>query len=105
MAYGFAPHLVARAIPDAWKFASPEAVLEARITSAAEVLRRQLKDVPAADDGPVGELAPLLWQAVDGCRFDGRPLAAAWSSVPRPQDPFQSLWLAATVLREHRGDG
>ncbi len=40
-----------------------------------------------------------------GCRFDGRPLAAAWAAVPRPADPVGALWLAATVLREHRGDG
>jgi hypothetical protein len=100
MAYGFAPHLVARAIPDAWKFAAPEAILDARITSAAEALRRHLKDTADLE-----ELGEILWTAVDGCRFDGRPLAAAWSCVPRPEDPVASAWLAATVLREHRGDG
>lgn len=100
MAYGFAPHLVARAIPDAWKFAAPEAVLDARLTSAAQSLRGHLKDT--ADLEALGE---KLWQAVDGCRFDGRPLAAGWASVPRPEDPVASAWLAATVLREHRGDG
>jgi hypothetical protein len=42
---------------------------------------------------------------VAGCRFDGRPLAAAWAGVPRPGDPVGALWLAATALREHRGDG
>jgi hypothetical protein len=104
MAYGFAPHLVARAIPDAWKFATPEAVLDARIKSAGDALRVHLKTGPL-EGAPLEELAPLLGQAVDGCRFDGRPLAAAWSSVPRPEDPAQSAWLAATVLREHRGDG
>ena len=100
MAYGFAPHLIARAIPDAWKFAAPEAVLDARITSAAAALRRHLKDTTDLE-----ELGVILWAGVDGCRFDGRPLAAAWSCVPRPEDPVASTWLAATVLREHRGDG
>src|SRR5215469_8133128 len=42
--YGFAPHLIGRAIPDAWKFAAPEKVLEARIVGAAEALRNHLKD-------------------------------------------------------------
>jgi hypothetical protein len=42
---------------------------------------------------------------VAGCRFDGRPLAAAWAAVPRPDDPVAAMWLAATALREHRGDG
>ena len=98
--YGFAPHLIARAIPDAWKFAAPEAVLEARLAGAAQALRNHLKDT--AD---LAELGEALWRAVDGCRFDGRPLAAAWASVPRPEDPVVSAWLAVTVLREHRGDG
>lgn len=98
MAYGFAPHLIARAIPDAWKFAAPEAVLDARLTSAAEALRRHLKDTADLE-----ELGEILWAGIDGCRFDGRPLAAAWSCVPRPEDPVASTWLAATVLREHRG--
>jgi len=100
--YGFAPAMVARAIPDAWTFAAPSAVLAARLESAPEALRHHA-------DAPVlacaDELSELLCEAVAGCRFDGRPLAAAWSSVPRPSDPVAALWLAATVLREHRGDG
>jgi hypothetical protein len=102
MTFGFAPAMVARAIPDAWTFASPSAVLAARLTSAPEALRHHAD--PAALGG-VPELSGLLWEAVAGCRFDGRPLAAAWSSVPRPADPVADVWLAATVLREHRGDG
>jgi len=102
MAYGFAPAMVARAIPDAWKFASPEAVLRARLASAPEALRHHVDAVLLAS---VSELDGLLWEAVAGCRFDGRPLAAAWSCVPRPADPVASAWLAATILREHRGDG
>jgi hypothetical protein len=102
MAYGFAPAMVARAIPDAWRFADPAVVLDTRITAAADALREHL-------DGPslaaLAELADLLWVAVQGCRFDARPLAAAWSQVPRPADPVAAAWLAATILREHRGDG
>jgi hypothetical protein len=103
MTYGFAPGMVARAIPDAWRFASPEAVLDARLASAPEALRHHVG--AALLDGAAGELAELLWEAVKGCRFDGRPLAAAWAGVPRPGDPVGAVWLAATVLREHRGDG
>ncbi len=102
MAYGFAPSMVARAIPDAWRFATPSAVLEARLTSAAQALRQHVDEKLL---GCAGELSGLLWDAVAGCRFDGRPLAAAWSCVPRPPDPVGAAWLAATVLREHRGDG
>lgn len=102
MAFGFAPDMVGRAIPDAWKFADPATVLDARISGAAEALRHHL-DRPAL--ARLGELAGLLWEAIAGCRFDGRPLAAAWSQVPRPDDPVASAWLAATIVREHRGDG
>jgi hypothetical protein len=102
MTYGFSPAIVARAIPDAWTFASPEAVLAARLESAPQALRRHV-DGPLLDVAV--ELAGLLWQAIEGCRFDGRPLAAAWAGVPRPADPVGALWLGATVVREHRGDG
>jgi hypothetical protein len=102
MAYGFAPAMVARAIPDAWKLADPATVLDARVGSAAEALRHHL-DRPAL--ASLDELSGLLWEAIAGCRFDGRPLAAAWSQVPRPHDNVASAWLAATIVREHRGDG
>ncbi|VVJ19406.1 Uncharacterised protein [Amycolatopsis camponoti] len=97
--FGFAPAMVARALPDAWSFASPSAVLRARLSSVEAALSRVL--------GSAGhsELASLLERAVAACRFDGRPLAAAWSAVPRPPGVLGRLWLAATVLREHRGDG
>jgi hypothetical protein len=102
MAYGFAPAMVERAVPDAWKFADPAAVVVARIAGAADALRHHL-DQPEITS--LGELSGLLWEAIAGCRFEGRPLAAAWSQVPRPEDPVESAWLAATILREHRGDG
>jgi hypothetical protein len=102
MTYGFAPAMVARAIPDAWRFADPAAVLGARLASAPAALREHAGDLLRDRAAELGE---LLWAGVAGCRFDGRPLAAAWAGVPRPADPVGSLWLAATVLREHRGDG
>ncbi|WP_086843695.1 SCO6745 family protein [Amycolatopsis kentuckyensis] len=97
MLFGFAPAMVARALPDAWSFASPEAVVASRIEAVASALRTVA--------GDVSELSALLWRAVDACEFGGRPLAAAWAAVPKPADPPARLWLAATILREHRGDG
>ncbi|MCW2577329.1 MAG: uncharacterized protein JWR66_3359, partial [Modestobacter sp.] len=35
----------------------------------------------------------------------GRPLAAANTAVPSPEQPHLALWQALTTLREHRGDG
>lgn len=102
MAYGFAPAMVARAIPDAWRFAEPAVVAEVRVRSAADALRAHLD--PACIQA-LEDLADLLWEATEACRFEGRPLAAAWSRLPRPDDHVAGAWLAATVLREHRGDG
>jgi hypothetical protein len=102
MAFGFAPAMVARSLPDAWSHADPHQVMVARSDAVADALRSRL---PAGEGGELAELAALLWAAVDAATFDGRPLAAAWSAVPRPADPVASLWLATTVLREHRGDG
>src|SRR6202012_5545647 len=63
MTSGFAPAMVARAIPDAWRFAAPEAVLEARLASAPQSLRHH---VGAAQLASAGELADLLCEAVKG---------------------------------------
>ncbi|MEV5718073.1 hypothetical protein AB0L41_29660 [Amycolatopsis mediterranei] len=97
MLFGFAPAMVARALPDAWSFASPAAVLGSRLEAVGSALRA------VADD--VSELSALLWRAAEACEFGGRPLAAAWAAVPKPADPLSRLWLATTILREHRGDG
>jgi hypothetical protein len=87
--FSFAPAMVARAVPDVWQRASPEHALAARLDGAVAVLRAVLPDEPER------------WAAVT----DGRILGAANAALPRPTDPLARLWLAATVLREHRGDG
>jgi hypothetical protein len=97
--FGFAPVMVERALPDAWTFASPADVVRTRLAAVEAALRRAL---PAGD---FRELTELLERAAAACRFDGRPLAAAWAALPRPDGVLARLWLAATVLREHRGDG
>ncbi|WP_410654658.1 SCO6745 family protein [Amycolatopsis sp. lyj-112] len=100
MLFGFAPRMVARSLPDAWKFAEPAEVLRSRMDAVEAALHRIL---PA--DAPLEELANLLEQAVAGADHAARPLAAAWSSVARPETAAGRVWLAATILREHRGDG
>ena len=35
----------------------------------------------------------------------GRALFAGHTTLPQPDDPVLRLWWAATLLREHRGDG
>lgn len=51
------------------------------------------------------EAAALLRRAAEGANTAGRPLAAANAELAWPDEPHLVLWQAATILREHRGDG
>lgn len=102
MFYGFAPDMVARALPDAWAYATPDAVLGTRLDAIEAALKRGL---PSTGRSTLERLAVLLESAVGACRYEGRPLAAGWSRVGRPAGTPGRVWLAATILREHRGDG
>nr|WP_306839254.1 hypothetical protein [Catenuloplanes nepalensis] len=53
----------------------------------------------------LAEAAVLLRRAASAAPLAGRPLAAANADLPWPEDPIGTLWQAATLLREHRGDG
>ena len=101
--YNFRPEMVARAIPDAWGFASPEAVLEARLAAVDATLRRLLG--PAVDSDEMLLAAELARMAAEACDEVGRPLAAAHRQLPWPDAPHLVLWHASSILREHRGDG
>jgi hypothetical protein len=102
--YNFAPSLVRKAIPSAWESATPEAVLAARYSCADAALTRLLgDDVVKSDD--LAEAAALAREATTACGIEGRPLFAAHASLPWPEPAHLQLWHAATLLREHRGDG
>ena len=99
--FNFAPAFVARAIPGVWELVTPEEALRARLAGATSALGRLL-------DGREAEAAvaaSLLWRAVAELDFSGRVLASANVALPVPDSGFAALWQAATVLREHRGDG
>ena len=100
LCYGFAPSRVARALPDAWAFAGPEAALSARLTGATATLQRVGSDTPKLQ-----EVAKLIWEAALAADTAGRVLAAGNQALPRPDDAMGVVWQAATTLREHRGDG
>ncbi len=100
--YGFNPTMVQRALPDAWSFSSVERVLEARLAGADRALGTVLASVPPGD---VERAAVLARQACEEIEVGGRPLAAANVALPWPEEPHLVLWHAATILREHRGDG
>ena len=87
----------------AWETASPEAVLDARYRAADRALRRLCGDL--LDDPSVAEAAELARTASTGCTPYGRPLYAANSGLPWPDEPHLQLFHAQTLLREFRGDG
>jgi len=101
--YNFHESLVRRALPDAWSFATPEAVLRARLEGAEVALRRSIGD--DAESPEVAEAAELATEAARSCSPEGRALFAAHAALPWPEEPLPRLWHAATLLREHRGDG
>jgi hypothetical protein len=102
--YVFHPHMVGRAIPDVWGCATPEALLDARLVSIDQAMRRVLGDEAVASSS-VERAADLAARAIAGCDMAGRPLGAANQAVPEPEEPHLRLWQALTALREHRGDG
>jgi len=101
--YNFAPSRVARALPDAWSYAGPDVALRVRLEGAVAALRRLVGD--AVPDADVREAAELAATAARSAPVDGRALFAANRALPWPDEPLAVLWHAATLLREHRGDG
>ncbi len=79
--YTFAPQMVSRALPAVWDR------LLGDLTDTAE------------------RAADMLAAAAVGLDCSGRVLAGANAALAVPADPVARLWHAATVLREHRGDG
>ena len=99
--FGFHPAMVRRAIPDAWSCAPPAAVLRARRTAAAGVLRARAPGIEEV----ARHWGPVLADAVAAAEGSGRPLFAANRDLGAPDDRVEALWQACTCLREHRGDG
>ena len=102
--YNFHPDLVRRAMDGVWERATPAAVTEARLLAVDRSLRRLLGD-EVVGSSAMDEAAALARRAAEGCSGAGRPLAAAHAALATPDEPHLALWLALTVLREHRGDG
>ncbi|MFE6055591.1 hypothetical protein ACFQ6N_33000 [Kitasatospora sp. NPDC056446] len=100
--FSFSPAMVERALPEVWTHASPEEALVARLKGSAATLGRLLEHV---DRKQVEYAAEALEQAAARLDCAGRVLAAANAALPRPAGLYERLWQAATVMREHRGDG
>ncbi|GAA1547575.1 SCO6745 family protein [Nocardioides humi] len=101
--YSFADGEVARHVPHVWELTTPEAALAAREQGSVAALRRILGDL--AETAGVVRAADLAAKAAVSAPLEGRPMYAALRTLPEPQEPLARLWHAATLLREHRGDG
>jgi len=101
--YSFSPGMVAEHVPAAWAVASPEKVLAARIRAVDRMWRTLLAE--QLGEPGLAEAAQLAREAALAAGTAGRPLAAGNADLPWPDEPHLMLWQAATVLREHRGDG
>ncbi|MCX5140769.1 MULTISPECIES: hypothetical protein [unclassified Streptomyces] len=101
--YSFSPRMVGAYVPAGWAVASPGAVLAARTRAVDRAYRTVLGEAVAAPG--TAEAAALLRRVAEAADTTGRPLAAANAALPWPDAPHLALWQAATVLREHRGDG
>jgi Helix-turn-helix family len=102
--YTFAPQMVSRALPGVWDLITPDHALATREAGAVAALNRLLGDLTDAA-GVAGVAADMLAAAAAGLDCSGRVLAGANAALPVPADPVARLWHAATLLREHRGDG
>lgn len=104
--YNFSPGLVRKAIPSCWENTTPAAVLQARLDVVDLSWQRMLGEAVLKSD----EMAEAAALARDACsaiatQIEGRPLYAGHASLPWPEAEHLQLWHAATLLREHRGDG
>jgi len=95
----YGPARVHRAIPDAWSFSSPDAIIAARYAGMDRALRSVYTDV---DTDNFSEAAELVREAAAGCDAIGRVLHTGWASLEWPSEPHMSLWHGCTLLREYR---
>ncbi|HEX6357281.1 SCO6745 family protein [Actinophytocola sp.] len=97
--YSFNPAMVREHVPAAWRVATPGEVLEARLDGVGEALQKLI------GDQDLTEAVALTRKLVDATSTAARPLAAANTNLPWPDEPHLALWHAITILREARGDG
>ncbi|MET9814628.1 hypothetical protein [Streptomyces sp. NPDC006355] len=102
--YNYKYELVARHVPAVWESATPGRVLAARARAVDATLRRLLGEEAVAS-AEMAEAARLALRAAEACSREARPLYAAHADLPVPAEPHLAYWHAATLLREHRGDG
>src|SRR4051794_9717224 len=101
--YNFPPGEVARHIPKVWSTTTPEAAIAARQEGCVNALCRILGDLVETPD--FARAVELLTKAAISAPLEGRPMYAALRTLSLPEEPVARLFHAASLLREHRGDG
>lgn len=96
----FAPAMIASLIDEASATATRADMLEARLNGSTTALRQLLGERPEGVD----DVVVALRRGIDAADLAGRPLFAAHTALPWPQDPVGALWHAVVLLRELRGD-
>jgi hypothetical protein len=98
--FNFAPTMVRRSIPDAWRFAAPASLIAARRDAATACLRRVAASVDLSALHRVNDILRDI-ASVEDTRL---PMFTANRQVGLIGDPIADLWQHCTTLREHRGD-
>ncbi|MFJ1861889.1 hypothetical protein ACIOHA_31855 [Streptomyces anulatus] len=102
--HSFAPVMVERHVPGIWATAAPDVVLAARLRAVDRSYRALFGErVEGPEFAEAAALARRAAEAAGPGAIGG--LGPANSGLPWPDVPHLVLWQAATVLREHRGDG
>ena len=101
--YNFAEGEVARHIPWVWGKTTPQEAIAVRERGSTAALRQRIGEL--ADHRGLVRVADLATRAAISAPTEGRPLYAGLRGLEVPEEPVARLWHAATLLREHRGDG
>jgi hypothetical protein len=101
--YNFAEGEVARHIPWVWGKTTPQEAIAVRERGSTAALRQRIGQL--ADSPGLSPLADLATRAAVSAPTEGRALYAGLRALSVPEEPVARLWHAATLLREHRGDG
>jgi hypothetical protein len=102
--YGFAPRMIARALPAVWEHVTPQQAMDVRLDAVDRAWRRIFASTDASTTDAVREAAVLLRRSIDDVDVGARPLYAGHTALPWPEPAHLQLWHATTLLREHRGD-
>ena len=102
--YNFADGEVACHIPWVWGGKiTPQEAIAVRERGSATALRQTIGKL--ADSPGLVRIADLATRAAVSAPTEGRALYAGLRALDVPEEPVARLWHAATLLREHRGDG